>query len=355
MSTTVATQPAIPSSNLLVKWSRNAFPHIGLWILVLAMFLGNFAYIGLSDHVSIEMPWYRFNLTCFGLAAMFATIRFFRPATFDWFLHRLWCGGMTALLAFILSSNLSIYNQLTMTQTWPLADGMLISMDHALGFDWLTYVKFMSSSDVMNSWLSFAYGDLTTNGMVLILFMAVLVNWRERVIESAFMIIATGLIVVTFSSFFPAKAAWATLADAEILARLDGKSGMDHIENLMALRGAAPFHIEVSKLVGLATFPSYHTCLALIILLATRGYKFIAPIGAIIGVSIIAATPVYGGHYLVDVLAGAAVTAATFVFWKRYMLPKLALQLMGFGDEAYAFPDRILNLRFGRAAAKRAA
>jgi PAP2 superfamily len=355
MTSTVANAPSTITTVGLGNVVRFAFPHVGLWALVVALFGGNALYAAFSSHVSIDVEWFKLNLMCLGLAVAFVVLRCLRPLAFDWFLHRLWCCMIVAMLSLVISSNLVMFNQLTMTQHWPFADAWLIGMDRNLGIDWLSYAKFITQSDGMNSWLLLAYNGLTGNGTIMVLLLAVLSNQRLRVIETAFMIVATGLIATTIASFFPAKAAWVTLADPELLARFKATSGMSHVAPMLALRADAPVHIVMERLIGLATFPSYHTCLALIIMLSSRGYRYAWPIGVIFGVSIVAATPVYGGHYFIDLIAGAAVTGCTFLFWKRVMLPKLLPQLPGFGDAAYTLPERILNLRIPRPDAKRAA
>jgi PAP2 superfamily len=355
MSSTIASPQSVATSGRVADLARYAFPHVGLWALVAMLFGGNCLFDVSSTHVSIDAEWFKLNLTCVAVAAAFAVMRWLRPLAFDWFLHRLWCCIMAAMLSLVISSNLVLYNQLTMTQHWPFADAWLISMDRSMGIDWQNYAKFVLQTDAMNDWLLLAYNGMTGNGTILVLLLAVLGNWRLRVIETAFMIVVTGLIATTIASFFPARAAWAMLADPDLLLRFKATSGMSHIAPLLALRGDAPVHIVMEKLIGLATFPSYHTCLALIIMISSRGYKYVWPIGLIFGVSIIAATPVYGGHYFIDLIAGGAVTGCTFLLWKHLVLPKLLHQLPAFGDAAYALPMRILNLRIPKPAAKRAA
>jgi len=56
--------------------------------------------------------------------------------------------------------------------------------------------------------------------------------------------------------------------------------------------------------MGIVTFPSYHATLPIILAWAQRDVarlRIIAPVWAVVT---ILATPVFGGHYGVDVLAG---------------------------------------------------
>ena len=54
------------------------------------------------------------------------------------------------------------------------------------------------------------------------------------------------------------------------------------------------------------TFPSLHAALALVFILAFAPVPLLRWIGAAVNILMIAATPVDGGHYVIDVLAGLA-------------------------------------------------
>lgn len=346
MHTQAVSDKSLRLDTMIATWARHLFPHYGIWLIIFALFAANCSIVLMSSQISVEWAWFEFNFKCFGLAFIFATFRYMRPQYFGWVAHRIWCAAVFIILAYVFASNLGLYNQLTMTQNWPFADAALITADRAIGFDWLFYAKLMTENQNLNEALNYAYSGLTGTGLLVAVLLGGLANNRERSIETAFLLVATGIFVVTFASFVPAEAAWVTLADSELLARLDARSGIDHVEPMMYLRSDGPIHILTSKIIGLATFPSYHTCLGLIILLSTRGYRFLAPMGMLSGFAIVAATPIYGGHYFVDVIAGTAVTAIAFKAWQRFILPALRADLPAFGDEAYAIPTKSLKLSF---------
>ena len=72
------------------------------------------------------------------------------------------------------------------------------------------------------------------------------------------------------------------------------------------LRAGNPSAFDLSRLQGLISFPSYHTVLAVLLTHAHRRSKLLIPIAAINGVMLLS-IPLFGGHYLVDMIAGAAV------------------------------------------------
>ena len=83
--------------------------------------------------------------------------------------------------------------------------------------------------------------------------------------------------------------------------------GLYHLEALGALR-TGPVALDLGNLPGLVTFPSFHTAAGIVLTWAfwrTRAFPVVAAYAA----TMIAATPVFGGHYFVDLLAGACVAA----------------------------------------------
>jgi membrane-associated phospholipid phosphatase len=73
---------------------------------------------------------------------------------------------------------------------------------------------------------------------------------------------------------------------------------------ITGLRDGSVRKLDLTQLMGIVTFPSYHATLPIILAWAQRDVarlRIIAPVWAVVT---ILATPVFGGHYGVDVLAG---------------------------------------------------
>lgn len=84
-----------------------------------------------------------------------------------------------------------------------------------------------------------------------------------------------------------------------------------------AVRSGEPMVFGTFPLMGLVTFPSYHTCMGLIIIWCSRGHPLTLAAGGVAGLGVIAVTPVFGGHYFVDLLGGAAVMLVLVLLWHR--------------------------------------
>jgi PAP2 superfamily len=306
-----------------------AFPHWGLWALVISVFIINAFWLGIDQRLSVEPQWFRNNLVL--IAAGFAAIalRCYRPAMFDWFLHRLWCLLTAVLLSGVLMQNLQVANHLIMSIPFPMADETLMNWDHALSFDWLAYSKAITASPLITKILFFAYNELTFSGLAALAGIIIILDKRIRAIEIIFLVATTAIICEIVSVAFPAEATMALLADPELLSRLKLGTGVLHVEQLRELRSSAPVVMESHNMQGLVSFPSFHTCMALIMMWCSRGFWATNLIGIAIGTLIIIGTPLFGGHYLADLIGGALVTAIALLTWRIKIEPNLSASIDG--------------------------
>jgi PAP2 superfamily len=344
MQNTSVLQSAPTKTLSLKSLSRWAYPHPYLWATVITMFATNTIWIAVSSRISILPEWFSLNLGVLGVASVLLVMRNFRESSFDWFLHRFWCVFMCALFAALLLGNLMVLNHLLMTIVFPMADDRLLSWDRALGFNWLVYAKAMTSTKFVTTILDFAYLQLTYTGVGIVALGLVVLDLRKRTLELAFLLTAAAIFCLIVATGFPARAAMDILADDELLSRLNigisnSQVGFYHITQLMELRGSAPVLLQPAELQGLATFPSFHTCLGVIIMRCSRGHWLTGSCGLAIGATIIASTPIYGGHYLVDLICAGVLMLSAIWFWQIKILPHVAAQIPGTPPAAFSMPD----------------
>jgi membrane-associated phospholipid phosphatase len=86
--------------------------------------------------------------------------------------------------------------------------------------------------------------------------------------------------------------------------RLETIGATWHLEPLSSLRSGQIDSLALMDLRGLATFPSFHVCLALITAWALAPVPILGPLAVLLNAAVIVATIGAGGHYLPDVLAG---------------------------------------------------
>jgi len=182
----------------------------------------------------------------------------------------------------------------------PLVDQALERADQALGFDWQAYRRFVEGRPWLAAALSAAYLSMAPQVTASAIYFA----WRrdERLAVMLELLLAGLAVSIALFALFPAHPAgggdglWRDLID-----RLRSRAGMT---------------VELAHIQGLISFPSYHAFVAAtLIAVHWRRPWFGAVLPA--NLLLIASTPVFGLHYLVDVLAGLALAGACVLALRR--------------------------------------
>ncbi|MDN5788075.1 phosphatase PAP2 family protein [Pseudorhodobacter sp.] len=213
--------------------------------------------------------------------------------------------------------NLRLLNHLSMMLPFPYADTLLAGWDQALHLDWLSYFNAVLSLPQVFHVLDVAYTSLTLLSVVVLLLL-VSCGYIARAREFIDTFFVTAMICILVGAAFPAKAAVLTLIpDLSIFAQMGWIPGSYHIAYLEELRDpSAPLVLNPANLPGLATFPSFHTASGILIISACRKTWLSAP-AWIYATVMISATPVLGGHYIVDLIAGVLVAVLVVTLLRR--------------------------------------
>jgi PAP2 superfamily len=317
-----AARPLFPAVSFR-KILAFAYPHPALWFFALGLFAFNCIWLAFSAKMSVEPKWLLISpaLAAGGVAIAYARIAFaqyipqplLRPSRYI----------MTILAAGILFNNLRVFNALAMTVVFPMADGTLQGWDEALGFNWLAYVKALLASPAIANILFFCYNEITFKFPALILAVLVINDAHHRVREMGFLLAVTAVVCITAAAVFPAITPYFIVGDAALNQLL--ASAINAIppqqeinDQIAALRSADPVMLIPAQIQGLSAFPSFHTAMAIIIAWTCRGPWWTTLFGAAAGLGIVVGTPLFGNHYLVDVLAGAAVCVLAILTWRRW-------------------------------------
>lgn len=200
-----------------------------------------------------------------------------------------------------------------------LWDSRLARWDAAIGFDWLSFVEWVDQSALLVAWLKLAYASLIPQVIALVLAL----GFTNRLAELRTVMlaaIAAGTVTVILSSLFPAVGNYVHLAlSANDFSHVDPFAGDVHLRDFAALRDGTAETMVLGKMEGIITFPSYHAALSVVTLWGFWASRiaWVRWPGMLLAASTIVATPVDGGHYLVDVLAGGAIAVAALVWSKR--------------------------------------
>ncbi|HEY4077373.1 MAG TPA: phosphatase PAP2 family protein [Rhizomicrobium sp.] len=210
------------------------------------------------------------------------------------------------------SAGASVLNYFLLTVAGRRIDNLLAAADHALGFDWYRMMLAIGHHPLLNQVLFRAYNVALPEIAVLLVALA----WCGRA-ESIYrycLAIASGALICVFlwtlAPSFGAMSLHALPPGFDLPLSVDAGYG----KALVALLHDGPGFISPAELRGLIGFPSYHGVLAL--LAAWYGWQMRLlrwPL-LLVNLLVLVATPVQGGHHLIDVLAAFPVAAlAVFI------------------------------------------
>lgn len=206
----------------------------------------------------------------------------------------------------------NVLNYLFHSLGMPWTDANLASIEKAMGFDWLAVLEFFNTHDRFSK-ITFAAYDLLTLWCFITVVYLLLMRRFERLREFMLLFAAGAIITIIIGAFFPAGGAYHYYKpDTVLLDNLNPLAGRFFLPHLISIHDGTMTHIDLDKVTGLVTFPSFHTTMALFMIWATRRTMLFVAI-TIINSTLIVATPVYGGHYIPD-LMGGAIVAVVCVF-----------------------------------------
>lgn len=187
----------------------------------------------------------------------------------------------------------------------PFIDDALARFELSLGFDWTAYVAFLARHPTLSWWLALAYHSSGPQvGVVVIALSATGRLGRLWAYTRLFSV--TLLCVVVLAALLPALGPYAHYAPRVVPSEhLETVGALWHLEPVARLRAGTLDTLALGDLRGLATFPSFHVCLAILTAWALAPLPVLGPLAILLNAAVIVATLGAGGHYLPDLLAGA--------------------------------------------------
>jgi hypothetical protein len=224
--------------------------------------------------------------------------------------------GASFLIFFSAAANL--LNNFLLTIAGPRIDAELDAVDRALGFDWYRLILLMADHPVLNGWLFQIYNIALPE----IALMLVVLAWSGKVDKTYSFCLAVAfgaLICISIWVLVPAFGAMSLYTlPADVAHKLKVVLTCEFGKAQVAMLRDGPGHITLDSLHGsLIGFPSYHGVLALIVIWYARAMPRLFWALGIINVLVLMATPIQGGHHLIDVIASFPVTALSIFLAAR--------------------------------------
>jgi hypothetical protein len=222
----------------------------------------------------------------------------------------------------------------------PLQDAAFDAIDRALGLDWMALLAWMNDAPVLYAMLRPIYSSLTLQMTLAVLCLAYTgrLLWL-RAYTLAFMLAA--LITIAISGVLPAAGVWLHYG----LTEADSPRVLPVVSTVWpvftGLRDGSMRALVAVGAEGVITFPSLHAALAVIMIAALWPIAVLRWVILTVNTIMLAATPIDGAHYFIDVFAGVAVAALSMA-WAHAIVTRAS------ASSSFGIAERIVQSQLDR-------
>jgi membrane-associated phospholipid phosphatase len=223
--------------------------------------------------------------------------------------------GTAFLIAF--SAGFSVLNYFLLTVAHTRVDAQLAALDRAIGVNWPTLVAALVPHPIVNGVLRVAYESVLPEVALLVIGL----SWRgqTKAIHEFCVALAIGAaLTVAFWTVFPSFGAFSVYdLPQAVSAHINLSLNQHYAHALVRLLANGPGRISPTELKGLIGFPSFHAAMALLVVWYGRTLPSLCWPLVVWNALVLAATPIQGGHHVVDVLGGFGVVAISIAITTR--------------------------------------
>ena len=296
LRSTAMTAPTLPAD-------RRDIPS---WRLIATMLL---SFIAAEYSHAFSIDWVRAVPAVLALVALSVAIiigrRTARPRL---------AAGATAFLQMTLFTLLGVVLAYALAaKSGVLWDDRLAAADRMIGFNWPVVLALLDKFPTAIWVLGLAYHSLTVQMIVVIVALSSLSKFdvlRTTVCAA----ILSGFVTILISGLTPAMG---NLFDPSHYRYLWPSVAWLEQGLITGLRDGSHKVLDLTMLMGIVSFPSFHATLAAIFIWSFRAIPRLTVPGAAWAVLTILATPVFGGHYGVDVIMGLILAPPAIIFAQR--------------------------------------
>ena len=227
----------------------------------------------------------------------------------------MFCLGSTAQIV-LITALMTPLTYVAGAMNFPLQDANLLAIDRALGIDWIAYVNYVNERPLLATWLGYGYTMIRWPIFAIPAVLAAVYRF-ERLQEYTFAFSIALMITTVISVFVPAIGSYQHVGiDPASLKNLDLRAYTDFLRDFAPVRDGTMRTLDLLNLSGIVYFPSFHAGSAILYTWALWPVRWIRPFAVLANAAMIAATPVDGAHYFIDVIAGIVLAALSIVLAK---------------------------------------
>jgi membrane-associated phospholipid phosphatase len=299
------------------------------WTLLLALFAWFFVWFGIQQPFEIDVG--RLNGAIFIICLMTAILLALSAAKQRYAGGQsgqrvvsgaqLFIAGWLFLVLFTLCGSVLTY--MGQAVAAPLQDHTFASADDALGLDFVGFHAWVGTVPLLPEAMYVAYNSCLIQFLIVFLACAVTLD-RENAAQLCSLLVLTLVPTIVVATMWPALGSCVYHEPvAEPFSHLNPLACREYLPHVESLRNGTFKTFDVTQTMGIVTFPSFHTVMAIIATYAVRHYRWLfVPFVLLNTVNILSTVPL-GGHYFVDVLGGAAIalSAIAIVRWNAARMP----------------------------------
>lgn len=299
------------------------------WSLLLALYAWFFVWFGIQQPFEIDVG--KLNGAVFLICLMAAILLALSAAKQRQAGGQRWQGAVSGaqlfmagwlfLLLFTLCGSVLTY--MGQAVTAPLQDHTFAVADAALGLDFVGFHAWVGTVPLLPEAMYVAYNSCLIQFLIVFLACAVTLD-RENAAQLCSLLVLTIVPTIVFATLWPALGSCVYYEPvAEPFSHLNPLACREYLPHVESLRNGTFQTFDVTQTMGIVTFPSFHTIMAIIATYAVRHYRWLfVPFVLLNTVNILSTVPL-GGHYFVDVFGGAAIAllAIAIVRWNAARLP----------------------------------
>ena len=200
---------------------------------------------------------------------------------------------------------------------FPLRDSQLLAIDQAIGFNFRAILSFVNGRAWLIAILAFGYGAISWP-IWLIMFGLPLSGHYQRTAEYISALLLALAITCCVTIVVPAIGVYQAMGPvASDFPNINPQSYYDSLIEIPMLRAGTLRTLDLEHLGGVITFPSFHAAMAVLCSWALWPLRWLRPLSLAVNGAMLVATPIGGGHYLVDVVAGVMVAIGS-IYAARY-------------------------------------